>query len=410
MKINSNITQDREIMYLRFLNETLQIKVLKEEICDLFTGNIFDYLQGNPSFDPQVFCAFLYKFIYKCRLITPLVESAKENPIERLKLKRKFEELFFFLDGSQIGFALSSFDSNSFSTPLEEKLKHLLATESISRKTPHVKIVLPEFHGNTDIIPYVDLEFVIPRLTVEQKLDVLHFAICAFNFLSQKDESMKIISENINSIRDSIMLNSVRDMENLDDESNFDNSSPEITRILKVSKRDSNTEKLWADENSRLFSKKSPDFIKEFRLTQLRQPFDYAENNGLLPISRAMREENNNLNEESNKSDRCFSLRQKVFALMLLTFQRLDVPEDITKERVVEFFYGITGGSRKNLRDLLANPTANKDTSKSIKLLCDDLNFVRDYLGKLGLSENVLAAINEINFLIEDLRDKENEP
>jgi hypothetical protein len=115
------------------------------------------------------------------------------------------------------------------------------------------------------------------------------------------------------------------------------------------------------------------------------------------------------LEDELNGQNKDFTMRRKVLALMLLTFQRLDLPEDIKKERVIEFFHGIIGGNRKNLSNLLANPTASKNTPKSIKPLCDDLNFVRDYLGKLGLSENVRNAISEIENLIEDLREKDNE-
>lgn len=103
------------------------------------------------------------------------------------------------------------------------------------------------------------------------------------------------------------------------------------------------------------------------------------------------------------------TMRQKALTLMLLTFGRLDIPKDIKKERVVEFFHSIMGGNRKNLSDLLANPTMNTNHPKSIKSLCDDLNFVRDQLGKLGLSKNVTVAINEINFLIEDLEQKSEE-
>ncbi len=109
--------------------------------------------------------------------------------------------------------------------------------------------------GNTSIVPYVDLEFTLPPLTVAQKLDVLHFAICGFNFLSQKDETMKVISENLVSVRDFVISNAIRDKEGFGDDLDFNESSPEITRILTAQKQDPKIEKQWADENSPVFSK-----------------------------------------------------------------------------------------------------------------------------------------------------------
>jgi hypothetical protein len=101
-----------------------------------------------------------------------------------------------------------------------------------------------------------------------------------------------------------------------------------------------------------------------------------------------------------------FTLRQKVLFLLLVTFNRLDIPDGLPKQRVVEFFYAITGGSIKNLQNILKEPTSHKGNEKSIKRLINDLNIVRDYLGKINLSDNVSKAINEIDFLIEELPDK----
>ncbi len=104
-----------------------------------------------------------------------------------------------------------------------------------------------------------------------------------------------------------------------------------------------------------------------------------------------------------------FTARRKILALLMLTFHRLDLPEDLTKERVVEFFHGLIGGDKGKVSDLLRNPTAHKCDKRSINLLCDDLNFARDQLGKLGLTENVISAINEIQLLIDELRGETEE-
>lgn len=101
-----------------------------------------------------------------------------------------------------------------------------------------------------------------------------------------------------------------------------------------------------------------------------------------------------------------FYLRQKVFILLLLTFGRLDKPEDILQERIVKFFHRITGGDIKKLRTLLKNPTTCKENDKqSIKLLCDDLNTVRDEFGKLGITDNLQKLISEIEWFIQDLEE-----
>ncbi len=102
------------------------------------------------------------------------------------------------------------------------------------------------------------------------------------------------------------------------------------------------------------------------------------------------------------------SQRRKVITLMLLTFGRLDAPEDLTQERIVKFFHGFTGGDIKRLRGFIKNPTGHKGTDRSIKLLCDDLNSVRDELGKLGTNKNVQSIISEIQFLIDDLNETDN--
>lgn len=137
-------------------------------------------------------------------------------------------------------------------------------------------------------------------------------------------------------------------------------------------------------------------------LENLINPYEKILGKSLSPVP------NGNQIKSANKQS--FTLRQKALALVLLTFGRLDIPEDLIKERVVEFFYGITGENIKNLQDLLKDPTAHKQNKQSIKLLCNDLHFVRDHLGKLGLSDNVKKAINEIEFLIEELEEKEQKP
>lgn len=267
--MNTNIQLNKVIRYRRFLNGTLQAKKLRKEICDEFTRKIFDYLEAEPLFDSQVFCAFLYHFIFRrCVSKRHLIMSAETNDFDKIRLYSNegaiANELSLFLGLHSIRFALSSVDSNQFhNVSIEEKLKHLLANNNPSWKAARVKIILPENGKPGNIVPYFDLEFTLPRLSTEQKLDIIHFAICALNYLSQKDDSaenflenfiekhehLKIISDNLIRVRDSVIDNALRDKEGYGDELEFDESLPDIARILTAQTQDPQIEKQWLEGN-----------------------------------------------------------------------------------------------------------------------------------------------------------------
>jgi hypothetical protein len=271
----SQSLSNKEIKYLRFLNNTLQIEELRKDVCDEFTRKIFNYLESEPLFDPHVFCAFLYKVIFKCKLIKPAVERSK-NPVDDWRLQRFSGEMLTFFNLFTVNFALSSIDPNQFyGMGLEEKLKHILADDTSRLKTASVKIVLPEVGGNAGIVPYVDLEFKLPRLSTEQKLDVIHFTICALNYLSQKDEPeqtfsnpmfpsvvyvskpsyLTFVSDELNKVRKYVIKNALNEKEIFEDDLEFDESLPDIKRILQAQNQDSRIEKQWLDITSTVFSK-----------------------------------------------------------------------------------------------------------------------------------------------------------
>ncbi len=114
---------------------------------------------------------------------------------------------------------------------------------------------------------------------------------------------------------------------------------------------------------------------ERFRLAALEEVRDELEDE--LPERKVLTQQKKEVETEQEEKDKGFSMRQKVLTLVLLTFGRLERPEDIKQERVVEFFHRIAGGDIKKLRKLLKDPTAHKEDDKqSIKLLCDDLNIV----------------------------------
>jgi hypothetical protein len=337
MDTNRERRSNKEIGYLRFLNGTLKANKLREEVCDNFTRKIFDYLEGEPLFDKQVFCAFIYHFIFKCKLYKNLVMTAETNVYDRIRLDAGgiANQLFLFLSLHTIKFALPSVDPNQFRVSLQEKLNHLLFEDEnfddaaiseklqspnakkryISWKHSRVKIIVPKMRGNTGIVPYVDLEFTLPPLSVEQKLDVIHFTICALNYLSQKDEPvetfsnpensstvlvskpehLKVVSDNLISVRDSVILNAIRDKEGFGDDLEFDESLPDIARILIAQSQDPEIEKRWADKNPPVLSKPDSEFIREWQLKQLRKPFKFAESDVWQPIKIGAIEEHSDL-------------------------------------------------------------------------------------------------------------------
>jgi hypothetical protein len=275
MNSNTETPANKEFKYLRFLNETLQAQVLRQEICDEFSRKVFDYLKSEPHFDAHIFCAFLYKFINKCKLYRPVVMRSA-NPIDRMRLAYIPEELLLFLDLPSIKFALSSINANLFyGIPLEEKLKHLLHNDEPTWKKARVEIKLPEVSGNAGFISYVDIEFTLPHLTIEQKLDIIHFTICALNYLSQNaelvetfsnpaisssvyistPEHFKVISDILHQIRNTIIGKVVSEKAELDEDSEFDENLSDVARILVAQNQDPKIEKQWLDENSPVFVK-----------------------------------------------------------------------------------------------------------------------------------------------------------
>ncbi len=283
--MNTDSQSHKEIRYLRFLNNTLQISEIRKDICDEFTRKIFDYVEDEPLFDAQVFCALLYKFIFKCKLHQSLVMTAENNIYDKIRLDAGgiANELSLFLDLWSVNFALSSVDPNQFrNVSIEEKLKHLLENDEPDWRSARVKIIVPEMRGNTGIVPYFDLEFKLPRLSVGQKLDIVHFAICALNYLSQKDEpvytfsnpeispavlvskpeQLKVVSNNLNQVRYYIISNAINEKESDDDELNaleFDQNEPTTARIINAQSQDPKIEKQWLDENSPVFVKSNTE-------------------------------------------------------------------------------------------------------------------------------------------------------
>lgn len=297
--MSENLSDQKEIKYLRFIPNTLQAEPLSEDICDEFTRKIFAYVEDEPRFDPHVFCALLSHFIHRCKLHRNLVMTAEHDIYAKSRFKANAiaNKLSLFLDLHTIRFALPGVEANYFrNISIEEKLKHLLddnesslATEyedksviaALSRKNnpswkwARVKIVPPEIGGNTRMVPYFDLEFTLPRLSVEQKLDIIHFAICALNYLSQtgepelvsaarpnpigdtplpemvaRPEHLKVVSDNLDRVRTSIIKKAITEKETYDaeqDKAEFAINEPTTARILKAQKQDRKIEKQWLD-------------------------------------------------------------------------------------------------------------------------------------------------------------------
>jgi hypothetical protein len=277
MKTSPAIQPDTEIRYLRFLNNTLQIGKLRKDVCDEFTRKIFDYLEGEPLFDAQVFSAFIYYLIFQCKQIQPAI-CRDRNPIDTLRFAYFKNDLIRLFNSLSPTFTLEPINPNQFhSVSIREKLKHLLVGDEPPHKGARVEITLPENNGMNKVVPFVSLDFKLPRLSVEQNLDIIHFTICALNYLSQNDnplehfqnaensqksESFKITSNELTSIRNSVIKNAFREKEVWEDESEFDESLPDIKRILQAQNQDPKIERLWLDKSSPVFVKAESEAIE----------------------------------------------------------------------------------------------------------------------------------------------------
>jgi hypothetical protein len=265
MKTSPDRPSDIEIRYLYFINNTLQIDILRAMVGDEFSRKIFDYLEDEPLFDAQVFCAFLYHFILKCIAYKNLVAKGKININVRNRLNKLSFELAVFLE----------LQSGKFSIPL-------LYGNEPDLKAGQVKLLLAEKGDYPNIYPYKGLEFTLPPFSVEQRLDIIHFMICAVNRLSQKDKPIetfrdsrnpyiryisepahwKVIPDELISARE-LIINRIFREKGKSGNKEFDESLPDIKRILQAQKQDPKIEKQWLDENSPVFVKPEIEAVAE---------------------------------------------------------------------------------------------------------------------------------------------------
>ena len=455
MNTNSDKKEEREIKYLRFLDETNYARTFLE-IHEKFALMIFDFVETKDPINADEFVltvGFAYEKIHNSCLYLKTV-----NPVNAQELIDSFDKpkIWQSLSGLLGTFLIAAPKAKESEETEKKKGSNSWALLRLSR------IDIPfELWERVDSDYFLNLRFVFPKLTIAEKLDVIHFLLCAFKYKANFEDAFEKAIADLEDLRNELILIAIRP----------ENFSTELhNRVFKARLEDVEAEKRWTEKNlpeakskeneddemnnfdfervkthiSKMFSYESQlEYLVNKRADYLQKRLNLPRFDAHLPefnelcdaeiirikelinicelkgIPRNLAQINNKFETPQNESSisnyttsenkDSQSLRRKVIFLMLLTFQRLDLPEDIIKERIVEVFHGIIGGSRKNLSDLLAKPTAHKDTIKSIKSLSDDLNFVRDQLGKLGLSDNVTAAINEINFLIEELKDKANE-
>lgn len=370
MDKNLDNQNNKPIRYLRFLVNTLQVKQLKEDIGDEFTQKIFDYLKGESLFDEHVFCAFLYYLITECKRIQPAIDRTP-NPIDLMRFGHFQNGIRKLFNSFSVNFTLDSVDPNPFrvqGVSLQEKLNHLLANDDSPHQEPRVAIILPKGKpGN--IVPCVDLEFTLPPLSIEQKLDVIHFTICAVNYLSQKDdqlkryqmaessqkpESLKIISDFLISVRESVIQGVFREKEVWEDDSEFDESLPDIKRILIAQNQDPQIEKQWLDKNSPIFIQQIENEIKT----------ETAEI------------------EESDSLKYKFNLAHKVHAILyLLKASGVNTDAQGLQSEIARFIHAITNQNYKNIYDLVR--AGGFDSEKTPGKHKEELRKVRDKFLKL---------------------------
>lgn len=301
-KQKTNDKHDGEFEYQRFLDTVKGAP----ELCavnDRFAREVFAYTQNNDYFTAQEFVELLAELINI---------AAYPSTADRLMSENKERFPNHKGDGTE-------------------------AAHSIARQfggaQPSDLAVEPE-------------EKKLAELTFEQKFDLIHFALCALNLLSNENSFCLPSIEYLTKKRGDFVRLATRDGEN----------SADYIRAEKVKKRDIVIENRW----------KTGDL---------------------------------SLNE--------FTIRQKVLSLLLLIFGKMEVPKGVNKTHVIDFIYSITGNDRQKIKELIySNPTKTKDGERSIQLLCADIYFVRDRLSQFRMIEAVESADNEIDFLLAELEEK----
>lgn len=88
------------------------------------------------------------------------------------------------------------------------------------------------------------------------------------------------------------------------------------------------------------------------------------------------------------------SYRRRVLLLLLLTFKKLELPQEFTNEKAVRVFSDILGTNNpKKIREILASPSKNSLSTASVKRHIEDLNFVKNSLIELDQDKSSIDLI-----------------
>jgi hypothetical protein len=299
-----------EFEYQRFLDVVDGATELRA-VNDQFARQVFAYLQTSDCFTAKEFVGFLAELINI---------AAYPSTADRLMSEDKERFPNHKSDGTE-------------------------AAERIARRFGEMQ---------SFSLPIQPEENKLENLSLVQKFDLIHFALCALNFLSNENLFCLPSIEYLTTKRQELIKAATRNGEH----------SGAYLRAEKVKKHDIVNESRWK--------------IGDLSLKE-------------------------------------FSIRQKVLASLLLMFGSLEVPTGRNKTRVGDFIYSVTGNDRQKIKDLLVNPIkVEKDadgnpSKRSIELLCGDLRIIQDRLVEFGIKPEVIQAIgNEIDFLIEDLEENQN--
>ena len=224
---------EKEARFLRFVDETLRARDLYN-VDEAFARKVFEYLENDPKFAAQDFVILIAHLLEE--IIKTCGKVIDKDAYRQLKLA--YLPDVFKVDQIIVGAKI--WETDSMFEFYKEKLKDVAKIEY-----PH-----REIDPNSLIVSFT---FTLPKLNFLQKFDVLHFLLCALNYMSVKNQALKYAVELFSDFRNELILEATREKED----------SEIYRRALFANLYDVATERQWSVANLVLSKMQKVDSEKQ---------------------------------------------------------------------------------------------------------------------------------------------------